>query len=141
MDLDNLKSNFMMEEETQSVLSPHNSQLTFGSQQTIGGLMIPSNSPAFGQSMDGGDLFGGQGGSSRVGRMEELAQPLDDDDLGLIIDPEGNVGMSDAPNQEARAPSGRIDRTSPIMSGGLGGILQEDAAMVRCLPIHSLLVP
>ncbi|KAK4507285.1 hypothetical protein PRZ48_001020 [Zasmidium cellare] len=128
IDLDDLNSGFRMDEETQSVLSPHNSQLTFGSQQSIGGLMIPSNSSGLGQSIDGGDLFGGQGGSSRVARMEP-AQPLDDDDLGLVFDMDGNVGMSDAPAQEPRATSGRVDRSTPVMSGGLGAALPGDDAM------------
>lgn len=127
----------MIEDETQSMLSPHNSQLTIGSQQTTGGLLIPSNSSIVGNGVGGVDFFGEEGGSSRVARMGPPQQL--EDDLGLIIEPDGTMRMSEAPAREARGPIDRADRTTPI-SALLGGTLQHSEAMVCSLQFSSSLL-
>lgn len=132
MDVDNLDTNFRMEDETQSVLSPHNSQLTSGSQQSIGGLNIPADSSILGGSVDGFDNFGSHVGSGRLARMEP-PQQLDDDDLGLLIEPAGAL----VSGGDTRGSYGRVDRPTSDMSGGLGGSL-PGSAMTVCCPTHSL---
>ena len=96
-----------------STLSPHDSQISIGSQQ-IGGLIIPGGSTS---SMIGGPVGGFQGfGSARgdsVARTRmDAGKLLDLDDLGITIMPDGSMHMSDVPVRRPAGSTGVGDRTS-----------------------------
>jgi hypothetical protein len=101
-----------------STLSPHNSQLAgtgTGSPEDIGGLIIPSASSLYGGPVGGIGGFsvrGDSGAGSRVERPRFL-----DDDLGLLIDEEGNLQMTDAPPRQPRVPLTRGESTG-LGAGG-----------------------
>lgn len=78
--------------------------------------------------MNGFDAFGDQVGSGRVAKLNP-PRLLDDDDLGLDIEPVETLGL----NGEARGSYGRIDRPTSDMSGGLEGSLPRGEATVCCL--------
>ena len=97
-----------------SALSPHQSQLAgagIASPDDIGGLIIPSD----GSSLIGGPV-GGMGGFSMRGdsgagsRIER--QAFLDDDLGLALDEDGNLQMTDAPPRQPRVSHVRGEPTS-----------------------------
>lgn len=98
-----------------STLSPHNSQLAgvgIGSPEDVGGLIIPpSASSSLGSSVGGGQrgfsVRGDSGAGSRMGHPGLL-----DDDLGLVIDDDGNLRMTDAPPRQPLAPFARGPATS-----------------------------
>ena len=89
-----------------SALSPHNSQLPdagIGSPEDVGGLIVPPSASSFGGTVGGAgkiSVRGDSGAGSRAKRPGFL-----DDDLGLIIDEEGNVQMIDMAPRQPGGPS------------------------------------
>lgn len=132
LDLDNL--DFTTDQQSQrsgSFLSPHSSQLTTATPQDIGGLIIPGSASSFSGGPVGGGLSvrGDSGAGTRLG--SGLFQLLLEDDLGLNIDDDGNMRFDDeAPARQARAPSGRIERTDDF-SGGAGAPVQHDPSSTQ----------
>ncbi|PPJ54262.1 hypothetical protein CBER1_05167 [Cercospora berteroae] len=117
-DPDNLDIEF--NEETQQLSqSPGGSRrsITNGSQQSIGGLVIPSSNNSFvGGPVGGTDLFSVRGDSG-PGTTRVPAQLLDDDDLGLDMGfdeylPGGADGS--VPQRQPRGSVIRADPTDPI---------------------------
>lgn len=100
------------EDSQRSTLSPHSSQLTgvgIGSQQDIGGIMIPpSASSLIGGPVGGFGSFGVRGDSGAGTRVD--GGGFLDDDIGLTIDGDGNLVMSDMPVRQPRAPGVRGER-------------------------------
>lgn len=92
-----------------STLSPHNSQMPgvgIASPEDIGGLIIPGSASSF----VGGPVAGIDGYRVQVNvepgtRVER--EGFLDDDLGLMIDDDGNLQMTDAP---VRRPSATFPR-------------------------------
>ena len=114
IDLDNLNFDIVTTEESQrSTLSPHSSQLTgvgLGSQQEIGGLIIPPSASSFiGGPVGGMGGFGVRGDSDAGTRLGP--EGLYEDDLGIYIEDDGNVRISDEPIRQPPGPSARGDRT------------------------------
>ena len=101
------------DDSQRSTLSPHSSQLTgggIGSQQDIGGLVIPpSASSLLGGPLGGGGDFSVRGDSLARTRLD--ARGGLDDDLGLLIDDDGNIFQGEAPSRQAPGPSVRGERT------------------------------
>lgn len=113
-DLDMLNNN-LLEETQQFSQSPGGSRsLTNASQQSIGGLMIPTSNNSFaGGAVGGLDLFSVRGDSG-PGTARVPARQLDDMDLEL------DLGMPDAssgPVRQPRGPAARADRTDPVSEG------------------------
>ena len=107
MDLDRLDFDTTAVEGSQrSTLSPHSSQqvgvVATGSQQDIGGLIIPQSASSF-----MGGLIGGFGAHSAEGSARrELEGVLLDDDLGLMVGDNGAL-FDDLPvRQPTVVPSG-----------------------------------
>lgn len=104
-----------------SIFSPRNSQRDgsiIGSQQSVGGLLIPpSTSSLLGGPVGGAGGFsirGDSGAGTRIGSgyfQQNEPEGLLDDDLGLTVDADGNVHMEDRPIRQPRGPSTRVDRT------------------------------
>lgn len=113
VDLDRLDLDMAMAEDSQrSTLSPHSSQLSgigFGSQQDIGGLIIPPSASSFlGGPVSGFGGFSVRGDSGAGTRVDQHG--FLDDDLGFAIDDDGNLRMSEAPTRQPRAPAARSER-------------------------------
>ena len=125
LDMGNLKLDLAPFDETQrSTLSPHNSQSTrvsIGSQHEIGGLVIPQSASSFlaGPAGDAGG-FNFRGGSSAGGRADVRGL---DDDLGFMVDDDGNLVISDEPMRQPALPSVRGARTELGSTGS--GARQE----------------
>ena len=129
-----------------STFSPHNSQLAsagIGSPEDVGGLIIPPSASSFLGGPVGGvgriGMRGDSGAGSRTDRPGFL-----DDDLGLIIDGEGNMQMTDVAPRQPGAPSVRGESTGYGGGGsrvdlGSGGA-QNRQDMV-CLSFDSMLYP
>lgn len=120
MDLDNLEvATSHASQRSLSSLSPHSSQLTVAPFHEIGGLANPQSASSFaggpvggvaGYSIRGDSGAGTIFGSGIFDRQEPVG--LLDDDLGLVIDDDGNVFIEeDPPYRQPRAPSGRADNT------------------------------
>jgi hypothetical protein len=106
-------------------LSPHNSQPAdagIGTPEDVGGLIIPPSASSFLGGPVGGagriSVRGDSGAGSRADRPGFL-----DDDLGLIIDEEGNVQMTDAQPREIGGPSVRQESTGFGVGGSRVGLL------------------
>ena len=122
-----------------STLSPHNSQLAgigIGSPEDVGGLIIPPSASSFIGGPVGGlddfDIRGDSGAGSRIERGGFL-----DDDLGLVIDEEGNMVMTDAPPQQPRAPLVSGEATGFGRASSTGGLeggsnFQEQQTVSMC---------
>jgi len=109
-----------LNEETQQLSqSPDGSRrsITNGSQQSIGGLVIPTSNNSFvGGPVGGMDLFSVRGDSG-PGTTRVPAQLLDDDDLGLDMGFDEDLpGGADGsfPQRQPRGPGIRADGTDPI---------------------------
>ncbi|KAK3706655.1 R8 protein [Vermiconidia calcicola] len=121
MDLDRLDFDMATTDDShRSTLSPHSSQLTgvgIGSQHDIGGLIIPPSASSFIGGPVGGmaglSVRGDSGAGARAGQGGFL-----DDDLGLEIDFDGNLRMSDAAPRQLRVPSARTERVDLGSAGG-----------------------
>ena len=122
-----------------STFTPHKAQLAgvgIGSPDDIGGIIIPPDDSSFiggpVGGMGGFSLRGDSGACSRIERQAFL-----DDDLGLAIDEDGNLQMTDAPPRQTRAPLVRGEPTSVgrVTSGfGLefgGGQQEQDFVSIR----------
>ncbi|GAB7359986.1 hypothetical protein MBLNU230_g7510t1 [Neophaeotheca triangularis] len=110
MDLDMLDLDLTTAGDSQrTTLSPHGSQMTdMGSQQSIGGLIIPPSASSFGGGDFRGLSLGAESGvGSRLGRATQEPAPLYEDDLGLAIDDDGDVAMRDQTTRHYAAPSAR----------------------------------
>lgn len=116
-----------------STLSPHNSQLAnvgMSSPDDIGGLIIPpDDSSLIGGSVSGVGGFGMRGDSGAGSRTER--QAFLDDDLGLAIDEDGNLQMTDAPPRQPSMPHVRGETTS------VGGEQeQNNVRLYLCCPFE-----
>ncbi|KAK1057868.1 R8 protein [Friedmanniomyces endolithicus] len=116
IDLEQLDLNFdpssihAAEESQRSTLSPHNSQLVFGPQDSLPMLNIPGRSSSlFGGPVGGGGSFGIRGDSGAGTSIRHL-----DDDLGITVEPDGTMRFSEEPVRRSVVPSGRADK------GGVG---------------------
>ncbi|KAK6442416.1 R8 protein [Oleoguttula sp. CCFEE 5521] len=117
-----------------STMSPGNSQLT-APLADVGGILIPQSASSFaGGPVGGGRAFsvpGDSGAGSRIGNGAFQHEPegLLEDDLGMVIDEEGNVTMvEDLPARQSVAPMGRLDRTSVLSEGhGSAGIRPQQS--------------
>jgi len=133
LDLENLDFVAGGDQQSQrsgSFLTPHSSHLTTAPVQEIGGLIIPGSASSFFGGPVGGGLSvrGDSGAGTRLGSglFQQEPDGLLEDDLGLNIDEDGNVQFRDeAPARQARAPSGKVDRTDDF-SGGAGAPVQQD---------------
>ena len=128
-DLDMLNNN-LLEDTQQFSQSPGGGRsLTIASQQSIGGLMIPTSNNSFGGGPVGGlDLFGVRGDSG-PGIARVPARLLDDDDLGLDLGmPIASSGPG--PVRQPRGPLARADRTDPVSEGEARMDGQPDQPMV-----------
>ncbi|TKA78008.1 hypothetical protein B0A55_03828 [Friedmanniomyces simplex] len=86
------------EESQRSTLSPHSSQLVFGSQNSLPMLNIPGRSSSLmGGPVGGGGSFGirGDSGSGIGGRHQD--ELFLDDDLGITVEPDGTMRFSEGP--------------------------------------------
>lgn len=136
LDLDNL--DFVTDQQSQrsgSFLSSHSSQLTTAPQQEIGGLIFPGSASSFAGGPVGGGLSvrGDSGAGTRLGSefFQQEPEGLLEDDLGLTIGEDGNIDFNDAaPARQARAPSGRVDRTDGL-SEGAGAPVQQDRSSTQ----------
>ena len=119
-------------------LSPYNSQPAdagVGTPEDVGGLIIPPSASSFLGGPVGGagriSVRGDSGAGSRAGRPGFL-----DDDLGLVIDEEGNVQMTDAPPRETGGSNVRRESTGFGVGGSRIGIasggIQDGQEMVFC---------
>lgn len=132
MDLDqlNIDISTMLEESQRSTLSPHSSQRSIGSQEVIGGLQIPGQSSSFVSGP-----VGSLGGSFGTRGYIDSGQKIDnrgflDDDLGIIVDPDGTLHFDDAPNRgQASTTVERNDRTT--LAGGINSHLGHEDANIR----------
>lgn len=129
-DLEMLNNNLMAETQ-QFSQSPNGSRsLTNASQQSIGGLMIPTSNNSFGGGPVGGlDLFGVRGDSGH-GTAKSPARLLDDDDLGLDL---GMPVMSSGPVRQPRGPATGADRTDLARDAERIQSEHADQPMVRPL--------
>lgn len=133
MNLDNLNfsdlnlDSAILHEESQSTLSPHNSQMTNGSQQSIGGLMLPPSASSFpGGPVGGSDLFGLRGNSESGTKLQPAI--MLEDDLFMVGD-DGTMNFDDLP---IRQPSVAVKSTQPPPSNGsTRGGENADVHMVR----------
>ena len=111
-----------------STLSPHNSQLAgvgIGSPEDVGGIIIPpSASSLYGGPVGGMGGFGVRGDFGAGSRVERPA--FLDDDLGLLIDEDGNLQMTDAPPRQPKGPLPRGESTGLAAGGSAVGFLAED---------------
>lgn len=111
LDLDNLTFSGLANDDSQSILSPHNSQLD-APQQYVGDLMLPPSQSSFAGGPTGGlDLLSARRDSGREARFEPPR--LLEDDIGITIDPEGNISMDFDPPQQDRATSHGSFRADP----------------------------
>lgn len=109
--------------------------LTNASQQSIGGLMIPTSNNSFvGGPVGGFDLFSVHGDSG-PGTTKVPAQLLDEDDLGLDLgldmdmpDVESSVNPS---IRQPRGPTGIVDRTESVNAGDRFASEQPGQPMVK----------
>lgn len=132
LDLDNLDQ---QSQQSGSFLSSHSSQLTTAPQQEIGGLIFPGSASSFAGGPVGGGLSvrGDSGAGTRLGSefFQQEPEGLLEDDLGLTIGEDGNIDFNDAaPARQARAPSGRVDRTDGL-SEGAGAPVQQDRSSTQ----------
>ncbi|OQN96453.1 hypothetical protein B0A48_17509 [Cryoendolithus antarcticus] len=115
-----------MGDSQRSTLSPRSSQLT-APFADIGGILIPQSDSSFaGGPVGGGRAFsvlGDSGAGSRTGSgAPHEPEGLLEDDLGMVIDEEGNVTMvEDMPAQQSEAPVRSVERISALSVGGSGG--------------------
>ncbi|KAK1821743.1 R8 protein [Friedmanniomyces endolithicus] len=99
------------EESQRSTLSPHNSQLVFGSQDSLPMLNIPGRSSSlFGEPVGGGGSFGIRGDSGAGTGMRHRDELFLDDDLGITVEPDGTMRFSEEPVRRSVVPSGKVDR-------------------------------
>lgn len=97
-------------DDMQSYLSPYGSSQTIASEHSIGGLRLPSSNNSF---------IGGPGGGfdmlspfEQSGSRPRHERPqLLEDNLGLMIGPDDDFVMEDAPFQQPVAPSDHAART------------------------------
>ncbi len=123
LDLDRMDLDITTPGESQgSTLSPHNSQLAgagIGSLEDAGGLIIPQSSSLYGGPVGGMGGFSMRGDSGAGSRLERPG--FFEDDLGLLIDDDGNLQMTDAPPRQPKAPLPRSERTDQGAGGsGIG---------------------
>ncbi|KAK0272151.1 R8 protein [Friedmanniomyces endolithicus] len=128
IDLEQLDLNFdpssvhAAEESQRSTLSPHNSQLVFGSQDSLPMLNIPGRSSSlFGGPVGGGGSFGIRGDSGAGTGMRYRDERFLDDDLGITVEPDGTMRFSEEPARRSVVPSGRVDK---IAVGDAGSRLE-----------------
>lgn len=114
LNLDNLNfgqlniDSTMLLDDPQSSLSPHSTQLTDASQQSIGGLMLPPSASSFqGGPVGGSDLFGLRG-NSESGANVQPARMLEDD--LFVVGDDGTMNFDDIP---IRQPSAGAKQTQP----------------------------
>nr|OQO28495.1 hypothetical protein B0A51_03307 [Rachicladosporium sp. CCFEE 5018] len=115
-----------MGDSQRSTLSPRSSQLA-APFADIGGILIPQSASSFaGGPVGGGRAFsvlGDSGAGSRIGsgafqQRQHEPEGLLEDDLGMIIDEEGNVTMvEDMPARQSKAPMEHLNRTSVLSEG------------------------
>jgi len=99
------------EESQRSTLSPHNSQLVFGSQDSLPMLNIPGRSSSlFGGPVGGGGSFGIRGDSGAGTGLRNRDELFLDDDLGITVEPDGTMRFSEEPVRRSVVPSGRADK-------------------------------
>ncbi|KAK6432449.1 R8 protein [Oleoguttula sp. CCFEE 5521] len=122
-----------------STLSPRSSQLTTAPFEDTGGILIPPQSASSfaGGPVGGGGAFsvlGDSGAGSRIasGAFQHEPEGLLEDDLGVVIDEEGNVTMvEDLPARQSMAPVGCVDRTSVLSEGGSVGLRPQQRTPVQ----------
>ncbi|KAK5144157.1 R8 protein [Rachicladosporium monterosium] len=117
IDLEQLDLNFdsssihAAEESQRSTLSSHNSQLVFGSQDSLPMLNIPGRSSSlFGGPVGGGGSFGIRGDSGAGTDLRHRDELFLDDDLGITVEPDGTMRFNEEPARRSVVPSAKIDR-------------------------------
>ncbi|SMR42052.1 unnamed protein product [Zymoseptoria tritici ST99CH_1E4] len=123
LDLDQVNFDQMdVEDGAQSLLSPHNSQTTNRSQQSIGGLMLPPSQSSFAGGPVGGGFgsFGITGDSGRGSKIRSTqpAQLLDDEPMWTVNN-DGTMSFDDDLGgvQQPQSPARQIDRGQPSVHG------------------------
>jgi hypothetical protein len=100
-----------VDDGAQSLLSPHGSQTTNFSQQSVGGLMLPPSDSSFaGGPVGGFGSFGilGDSGRGSKHRFDQPVQLLDDDPIFTVED-DGTMNFdAGLEDQQQRSPSRRI---------------------------------
>lgn len=112
-DFDRMDAAFgLLEEAQHSVLSPHHSQRTSvgtASIHDIGGLVIPPSASSYGTGPLGGPNGFSSHGDSNAGLRTHIGGL--DDDLGLVIDEDGNIQILDGEVHHTPVPLQRDART------------------------------
>jgi hypothetical protein len=136
LDLDQLNlDNVELDDGVQSLLSPHGSQTTSRSQQSISGLMLPPSQSSFaGGPVGGFGSFGMLGDSGRGSnhRSTQPAQLLDDEPLWTVNN-DGTMNFDDVEGEQQPSPSRQADRDRSSVKGSQQHSDQAGDGLVRCM--------